>query len=325
VTDAPTLADVHAAAKRIAPYAHRTPVMTSRRLDERAERRVFVKCENLQRVGAFKFRGACNAVLQLPAGTSAVVTHSSGNHAQALACAAAVRGIKAHIVMPENAPRVKRAAVEGYGAEVVPCVPTLAAREAAARDVVARTGGAFVHPYDDARVVAGQGTAALELLESVPDLDAIVAPIGGGGLMSGTCIAARGTRPAVRLFAAEPKGADDAARSLAAGRLIPQTAPDTIADGLLTSLGAITWPIVRDHLEAVVTVTDEEIVAAIRFTLESMKLLVEPSGAVPIAAILSESFRAIGGVQRVGVIVSGGNVDLARLADLLRPSSGAKG
>ncbi|MBU1072354.1 pyridoxal-phosphate dependent enzyme, partial [bacterium] len=241
-------------------------------------------------------------------------THSSGNHAQALALAARLRGIPAHIVMPSTAPAVKRAAVEGYGARIVDCEPTLEAREAAARRVLQETGAVFVHPYDYPPTIAGQGTAALELLEQVPDLDAVVAPVGGGGLMSGTCLAARGRRPDIRLFGAEPAGADDARRSLAAGARIPQTCPDTLADGLLTSLGELTWPVLRDHLEDISTVTDEEIVRAMRLVWSRMKQLVEPSGAVPVAAVLTDGFRALRGLSRVGVVISGGNVDLGDLA-----------
>ncbi|MCP3904222.1 MAG: pyridoxal-phosphate dependent enzyme [Planctomycetes bacterium] len=303
---------VRAAAERIAPYAHRTPVLTSGAIDRVAGRRLWFKCENFQKIGAFKFRGATNCVLSLTDDEArrGVVTHSSGNHAQALALAARHRGITAHIVMPTTSPEVKCAAVREYGGVIHPCPPTLADRERVADVVLAETGGCFVHPYNDPRIIAGQGTCVLELLDEVPDLDAIIAPIGGGGLMSGTCIAARGVRPGIRLFAAEPAGADDAARSLAAGRLIPQTGPDTIADGLLTSLGDLTWPIVRDHVERVITVADDEIVAAMRLIMQRMKIVVEPSGAVSLAAALA---LAEPGVERLGVIVSGGNVDLDRL------------
>jgi threonine dehydratase len=242
-----------------------------------------------------------------------VATHSSGNHAQALALAARVRGCTAHIVMPENAPDVKRRAVAGYGATIYPCTPTLAARESTVATVIADTSATFIHPYNHPDVIAGQGTCGLELLEQAPDLDAIIAPIGGGGLMSGVSIAARGLRPDVRLFASEPAGADDAARSLAAGKLIPQTDPRTIADGLLTSLGDLTWPIVRDHVEAVLTVDDEEIVAAMRLVFERMNIVIEPSAAVPVAAALSKKFRELEDIDRVGVVISGGNLDLDNL------------
>lgn len=311
-----SFADIRAAADRIAGVAHRTPVMTSRLIDEQAGRRLYFKCEHLQRVGAFKFRGAWNSVAQLDEAAAArgVVTHSSGNHAQALALAAKLRGIPAHIVMPRTAPAVKKAAVAGYGAHIVECEPSLAARETTAAEVLADTGGTMIHPYDYAPTIAGQGTAALELLEDVPGLDAVVAPVGGGGLMSGTCLAVRGLNREVRLFGAEPAGADDAARSLAAGELIPQTGPVTVADGLLTSLGDLTWPILRDHLEAIHTVGEDEILAALRLVWSRTKQLIEPSSAVPVAAVLGARFRALEGLERVGVLLSGGNIDPADAA-----------
>lgn len=314
-TYAADLPAVRAAAARIAGFVHRTPVLTSDTLDRLAGRHVFFKCENLQKTGAFKYRGATNAVRNLTDSQAArgVVTHSSGNHAQALALAARVRGVPAYIVMPTTAPAVKRDAVEGYGGIVTTCAPTLEAREAAAAALVARTGGTLIPPFDHPDVIAGQGTAALELLEDVPDLDAVVAPVGGGGLLSGVCVAATGINPALRVFGAEPLGADDAARSKAAGAFLPQTAPDTIADGLLTSLGALTWPVVRDRVEHVYTVTDAQIRAAMRLIWERMKLVVEPSGAVGLAVVLTDEFRAINNVEKVGVVLSGGNVNLDRL------------
>jgi len=306
---------IHAAAVRIAGSAHRTPVSTCATLDALAGRQLFFKCEHLQKVGAFKFRGATNAVARLTdtQARNGVVTHSSGNHAQALALAARLRGIAAHIVMPRHAPAVKRQAVHDYGARIYPCEPTLVARESMAAEVAAATGTTFIHPYDNADVIAGQGTAALELLEQVPELDAIIAPVGGGGLLAGTCIAARSLTPSLRLFGAEPAGADDAARSLACGVRLPQNDPRTIADGLLTGLGELTWPIVRDHVDAVITVTDVQIVAAMRVLWERAKLLVEPSAAVPVAAMLSPQMVGSAGLERVGVILSGGNVDVGRL------------
>lgn len=309
------LRDVQNAAQRIEPYAHRTPVATCATLDRLAGRSLFFKCEQLQKVGAFKFRGACNAVMKLSdeAAARGVVTHSSGNHAQALALAARLRGIAAHVVMPSTASPVKRDAVVGYGARVIDCEPTLAARESSADAVIAETSATFIHPYDNPDVIAGQGTAALELLDQCGPLDAIVTPVGGGGLLGGTCIAAKGLNPAIRLFAAEPLGADDAARSKAAGRLIPQTAPNTIADGLLTSLGELTWPLVRDFVEDVFTVTEEQIVLAMRLAWERAKLLIEPSAAVALAAVLSDPFRKLAALSRVGVILSGGNVNLEKL------------
>ena len=315
-----TLESVREAAKCIEPYAHRTPVMTCAALDERAGRRVFFKCENFQKIGAFKFRGACNAVMNLADDVAGrgVVTHSSGNHAQALALAAKLRGIEAHIVMPSTALPVKRAAVEGYGGNVYVCEPNEKARRQRAEELVAETGGTLISPFDHPHVIAGQGTVTLELLDEVGTLDAIIAPIGGGGLMSGTCIAGRGMKPGVRLFGAEPTGADDAARSLAAGELIPQTNPNTICDGLLTSMGEVTWPIIRDHVETIFTVSDEQVIEAMRLVMQRMKIVIEPSAAVAVAAVLSDEFKSLpldasptsGGV---GVIISGGNVDLDHL------------
>ncbi len=312
ITYAANLEAVLEARRRISPYAHCTPVMTCATLDKLSGRELFFKCENLQKVGAFKFRGACNAVVRLPADVAGrgVVTHSSGNHAQALALAASIRGIDAHVVMPNNAPGVKRRAVQGYGATIYPCEPTLQAREALAAKVIEQTGATLIPPYDHPAVIAGQGTVGLELMEQAERLDAIVAPVGGGGLISGISVAVRGLNPAVRFFAAEPTGADDAARSMAAGRLIPQTKPDTIADGLLTSLGELTWPIIRDHVERVITVTDKQIVAAMRLVWERMKTMIEPSSAVAVAAVLTGEFKSLEGISRVGVVLSGGNVDL---------------
>lgn len=306
------LAAIEAAAERIAGFAHRTPVFTCATLDRLAGRRLFLKGEHLQKGGAFKFRGACNAVLRLSEAAAArgVVTHSSGNHAQALALAARIRGIPAHVVMPRNAPIVKRRAVEEYGARVVPCEPTLVARERNAADVMQETGAVFIPPYDHADVIAGQGTAALELVTDAPGLDALVAPVGGGGLLSGSCIAAKALSPGIRVVGAEPLGADDAARSKASGRLLPPAGSDTIADGLLTGLGALTWPVVRDLVDEIVTVTEAEIVHAMRLAWERAKQLVEPSAAVALAVAMGP---ALSGARRVGVILSGGNVDLDRL------------
>ncbi len=304
------LFDIRAAAERLAGRAHRTPVMTCRTLDEMAGRALFFKVESLQRVGAFKFRGACNAVMKLSEEDArrGVVTHSSGNHAQAVALAARERGIPAYIVMPSSAPEVKRRAVEGYGAQVTTCRPVLADREATAARIQEETGATLVHPYDQADVIAGQGTVALELLEQAPGLDAVVTPVGGGGLLSGVALACRELAPSLRVFAGEPTGADDAFRSKAAGRRILQTGPQTIADGLLTSLGSLTWPVVRDLVEEVVLVTDDEIRASQRLVYERMKLVLEPSAAVPLAAVLTEDFRARPGLERVGIVFSGGNV-----------------
>lgn len=299
---------------RISPFIHRTPVLTSRTFDELAGLSVFFKCENLQRVGAFKIRGATNAVRSLPEEVArrGVCTHSSGNHAQALALAARERGIPAWIVMPSTAPAPKRAAVEGYGATVVECEPTLVAREATAARIVAETGAEFVHPYDDPRVIAGQATCAAELLEDVRDLDALICPVGGGGLISGTCLAVSELAPHVQVFGAEPELAGDAFESKRRGERQGAFPPRSIADGLLTSLGERTWPFVRDRVEAILPVDEPEIVAATRFLWERMKLVVEPSGATVVAAVLRHA-PALRRFRRVGAILTGGNVDLDRL------------
>ncbi|MDJ0755279.1 MAG: pyridoxal-phosphate dependent enzyme [Ardenticatenaceae bacterium] len=309
----PTLTDIHAAAVRIAPYAHRTPVVTNHSLNKRLGATLFLKCENLQKVGAFKFRGAANAVFSLSEDEAqrGVIAHSSGNHAQALALAARLRGIPAHIVMPSNAPAVKKAAVAGYGAKITFCEPTLEAREATQAEIVVQTGATIIHPYNDLRVIAGQGTAAVELLAEVPDLDVIMTPVGGGGLLSGTAVAANALKPDIRVIAGEPTGADDAYRSLQAGRIIPSVRPQTIADGLLTSLGTLTFPIIQAHVEQIVTVSEEEIINTMRFLWERTKLIVEPSAAVPVAALWHKKVDLRG--LNVGVILSGGNVDLEKL------------
>jgi len=305
--------DIEKAAVRIAPYARRTPVLTSASLDDAAGARLFLKCENMQRVGAFKFRGACNAVFSLDDAEAAkgVATHSSGNHAQALALAARLRGVPAYIAMPRNAPAVKRAGVEGYGGIITFCEPTVESRESTLARIVAQAGAEVVHPYNDRRVIAGQGTAALELLADVPDLDVVVTPVGGGGLLSGTALAAHGAGKRIRVIGAEPKQADDAYRSIEAGRILPSVNPQTIADGLRTSLGELTFAVISREVEQIVTVSEEAIVAAMRLVWERVKIIVEPSGAVPVAALLEGGFRAPG--KRIGVIVSGGNVDLDAL------------
>jgi threonine dehydratase len=303
------------AAQRIKGAVHRTPVMTCQTLDRLAGRRLFFKCENLQKVGAFKYRGATNAVRKLndAEAVRGVVTHSSGNHAQALALAARERGIPAYIVMPRNAPAVKKAAVEGYGGQVTLCEPTLADRERVAAEVMARTGATLIPPFDHPDVIAGQGTTALELLEDVPDLDALVVGVGGGGLLAGCTVAAKAMKPDILVFGAEPSGADDAARSKAAGKWLPQTDANTIADGMLTSTGQLTWPVIHDLVDRVFTVTDDEIRTAMRLVWERMKLIVEPTGAVGAAVALSEAFRARPDAGKVGVIFTGGNVNLDKL------------
>jgi threonine dehydratase len=307
------LATVRAARARIAPHVHRTPVMTCRSLDEAAGARLYFKCENFQKVGAFKARGAVNAVFSLgdEEARRGVVTHSSGNHGAALAYAAGRRGIPAWIVMPDNAPAIKQANVRGFGGVIRFCAPTVAAREAACAAVQAETGATLVHPYNDWRVIAGQGTAALELLEEVPDLDIVVAPCGGGGLLSGTAIVAKAMQPGVRVFGAEPAGADDACRSLAAGHIVPQDDPRTIADGLRTSLGEKTFAVLSRLADGIGTASEAAIVRAMRTTWERMKIVIEPSSAVPLACLLEGTIPA--GGARVGVVLSGGNVDLDRL------------
>ncbi len=308
-----SLSDIEEAAARIAPHAHRTPVLTSSALNRILDAEIFFKCENFQKVGAFKFRGACNAVASLSASEleRGVATHSSGNHAAALALAARLLGSRALIVMPENAPAVKKAAVEGYGAEITFCEPTLVARETTLEAILDREGCVAIHPYTDLRIIAGQGTAVAELLADPPDLEVVMAPIGGGGLLSGTAIAATEMRPGIRVVGAGPDGADDAYRSLQEGRIVPSLEPRTIADGLLTSFGSLTFPIVRERCEGIVTVEEESIVAAMRLVWERMKILIEPSAAVPVAAILEKRSEIPG--RRIGVILSGGNVDLNSL------------
>ena len=307
--------DIRDAAKRIEPFARKTPVETCGTLDRLAGREIFLKCENLQKVGAFKFRGACNAVMGLDDAEAArgVVTHSSGNHAQALALAAKMRGINATIVMPSDAPRVKRAAVEGYGATVVECEPTQDAREHNAKVIVERDGATFISPYNDHRIIAGQGTTYLELHEQVADLDALIVPLGGGGLLSGMSIAARALNPDIRIIGVEPQLADDAAESLRTGRIVPQRPPRTIADGLRTSLGTLTFPIIQQNVDEVVSVSDEAIVCAMHLIWERAKLVVEPSAVVGVAAVFQEDFKARAGMERTAVVLSGGNLDLSAL------------
>jgi threonine dehydratase len=309
----PSIEEVLQAAERIRPFAHCTPVFTCKSLNKRTQADLYLKAENLQKVGAFKFRGACNAVISLlpEKAERGVATHSSGNHAQALALAARLRGITAYIVMPRNAPKVKVDGVAGYGGRITFCEPTLEAREEKLEEVVLRTGATVVHPYNDSRVIAGQGTAALELIEQVPNLDVVMTPVGGGGLLSGTAIAFSALSPRTRIIAAEPEGADDACRSLLAGRILPSLHPQTIADGLLTSLGTLTFPIIQKHVERIVTVSEEAILAAMRFIWERTKLIIEPSAAVPLAVFWEDKIDLKG--LRIAVILSGGNVNLDQL------------
>jgi threonine dehydratase len=314
-----TLEDVREAAGRLAGVAHRTPVVSSRTLDDQAGACVFVKCENLQRMGAFKFRGAYNFLSSLSPRERerGVVAFSSGNHAQGVALAARLLGVSATIVMPTDAPAVKLAATRGYGAEVVHYERERSHREEIARAVAAERDATLVPPFDDARIVAGAGTAALELLEDVPDLDAIVVPVGGGGLMGGTAVAAHGRNPSIAIYGVEPQAGDDFAQSLARGERVTIPVPKTIADGLQTTApGELTFAIAREHVNAVATVSDEELCAAMRFAFERMKLVIEPSGAAALAALLHKRIPDLAG-KRVGAIVSGGNIDPVRYAELV--------
>jgi len=312
----PRLEHVIAAADRIAGHVHRTPVLTCSGLDHLAGASLFFKCECLQKTGAFKARGATNAVLALDAADAArgVLTHSSGNHAAALARAASIRGLEAHIVMPRDASRVKRAAAESYGATIHLCDGP---RDEAAAELAASTGAVLVHPSNDPMVIAGQGTAALELLDQIDDLDLVVTPVGGGGLLSGTALAVEPRAPGTRVVGAEPSGADDAFRSLQQGRIVPSVNPRTIADGLRTSLGDLTFEILRSHGVEIVTVDDQRTIEAMRLLLERMKLLVEPSSAIALAAVLDPRSGLTG--RRIGIILSGGNVDLDALPWASRP------
>ena len=312
---APSLADIRIAHARIAPHIHRTPILTSREVDAAAGARLLFKCENFQRTGAFKARGAYNAVLSLSETEAerGVVTHSSGNHAAALAMAARTRGIVAHVVMPRNAPAVKKAAVRGYGARIVECEPTLAAREAAAAQIVAETGAMLIPPFDHHDVIAGQGTCVVELLEDAGvELHAVTCPVGGGGLLAGTAIAANALASGLPVIAAEPQAADDAARGFAAGVLQPQRLPvSTVADGLTTAMSPLTFDIMRQQVREVVTVSEAAIIEAMRLVWTRMKIVIEPSSAVPLAAILEHRWDARG--KTVGLILTGGNVDIDRL------------
>ncbi|HCT54425.1 MAG TPA: serine dehydratase [Balneola sp.] len=309
----PTLSDIKAAHQVIDPYAHRTPVLSSNKVNIHANASVFFKCENFQKVGAFKFRGACNAVLTLSDKDTeqGVATHSSGNHAQALALAARIRGIKAYVVMPENAPKVKVEAVKNYGAEVTFCEASLDAREGTLKKVVERTGATTIHPYNDARIIAGQGTSAIEFLEECPFLDVIMTPIGGGGLLSGTALAAKSINPDIEIIGTEPKEADDAYRSFKEGKLIPAYSTHTIADGLRTSLGELPFQIIQKNVDDILTVDEESIISAMRFIWERMNMIIEPSCAVPVAALFNNQKRFVG--KKVGIIITGGNVDLDNL------------
>ena len=306
----PTLQDMRAAQDRIGPYVHRTPVLTSQYLDDLTGAELFFKCENLQKAGAFKARGASNAVFGLTAEQArrGVATHSSGNHGTCLSYAAGRRGIPCTVVMPHTAPQAKKDAVRGYGGIVVECEPSTTSREAVFAEVVANTGAEFVHPYNDPRVIAGQGTCSAEMIEQVENLDAVIAPIGGGGMISGTCLALSNLAPQIRIYAAEPRNADDAYRSFKAGHIIADDAPVTIADGLKVPLKDLTWHFVSTHVTDILTASEHEIVAAMKIMWKRMKIVIEPSSAVPLAVILKNKDIFAG--QRVGVVITGGNVDL---------------
>jgi threonine dehydratase len=309
----PTLSDIQAAHSRIKPFIHWTPVMSSQLLNELFGCDLFFKCENFQKVGAFKFRGATNAVLSLTAEEKkrGVVTHSSGNHAAALSLAARMNGVKANIVMPENAPVVKKNAVAGYGAEITFCKPTLQAREETTRAIMEKTGATLVHPYDNFNVICGQGTAALELINEISDLDIVLAPVGGGGLMSGTSTCVKGTNRLIHVIGAEPLNANDAYLSLTTGKLVPSVNPVTVADGLLTSLSELTFSVIRKNVDEILTAKEESIIECMLLVWERMKIIIEPSSATVLAVIKEnpEIFRG----KRAGLIISGGNVDFRKL------------
>jgi len=309
----PTLSDILAAHERIQAYIHRTPILTSSAINEIAGCEIYFKCENFQKVGAFKARGAANAVLKLSPENRAkgVATHSSGNHAAALARAATVAGIPSYIVMPSNAPEIKKKAVKGYGGEIIECEPTLQARESTLEAVVERTGAVFIPPFDYIDVIEGQATCVLELLEDQPDLDIVMAPVGGGGLLGGTALAVHYLDPDIEVIAGEPQGADDAFRSLQTGSIQPNTATNTIADGLLTTVGKLNFDLIQAYVKDILLATDPQTIEAMRLLYERMKIVIEPSGAVTLAALLANKERFAG--KKVGIILSGGNVDLGKL------------
>lgn len=309
----PTLDDMIAARARIDAHIHKTPVLTSRMLNELTGAELFFKCENFQKAGAFKARGASNAVFGLSDAQAAkgVATHSSGNHGTCLSYAAGRRGIPCTVVMPRTAPQAKKDAVRGYGGRVVESEPSTSSREAVFAEVVAESGAEFVHPYNDPRVIAGQATCSAELIEQVADLDAVIAPIGGGGMVSGTCLTLSNLAPGIKVYAAEPLNADDAARSFRAGHIIADDAPDTVADGLKVPLKELTWHFVQNHVTDILTATEEEIVDAMKLIWKRMKIVMEPSSAVPLATIIKNPEVFAG--KRVGVIITGGNVDLDKL------------
>jgi threonine dehydratase len=318
----PTFQDVLDAHERIRPYVHRTPVLTSTYLNDLTGAELFFKCENFQKAAAFKVRGASNAVFGLSDEMAArgVATHSSGNHALSLAYAAGRRGIACHVVMPSTAPQAKKDAVIGYGGKITECEPSTSSREEVFAQVEAQTGADFVHPYNDPRVIAGQGTCSRELVEQVEGLDAVVAPIGGGGMISGTCLSLSNIAPDVKIYAAEPQQADDAARSFRAGHIIADDAPVTVADGLKVPLKELTWHFVSNHVTDILTASEQEIIDAMRLTWARMKIVMEPSSAVPLATILKN--RDVFAGKRVGIIITGGNVDLDRLPWMYKMEQG---
>lgn len=309
----PTFTDVVDAHVRVQQFAHRTPIFTSESIDRIVGGKIYFKCENFQKAGSFKFRGAINAVMSLTdeAAQRGVGTHSSGNHAAALALAANMRGIAAHVVMPKNAPDIKKKAAAGYGAHIYFCEPTLEARESALNRIISETGAIEIHPYNNFDVIAGQGTAVKELLEAEPDLGTVLVPVGGGGLLSGSALSVRHLAPGAKLIACEPEGADDAYQSFIKGEIVPSTNPKTIADGLLTSLGELNFAIIKEKVDQIVTVTEASIIEAMRLVWERMKIIIEPSSAVPLAAVIEAKIDPRN--KKTGIIVSGGNVDLETL------------
>ncbi|NOZ46826.1 MAG: pyridoxal-phosphate dependent enzyme [Chlorobi bacterium] len=313
MSEIPQFSNILAAKQRIASFVHHTPVLTSKSINHILGAEIYFKCENFQKVGAFKFRGATNAILNLSNKEVAkgVATHSSGNHAAALALAAKNKGIPAYIVMPENAPGIKKKAVAGYGAKIVYCEPTLQAREIALGQVIRKTGAYFIHPYDNFDVICGQGTAALELMEEIDDLEIVMAPVGGGGLLSGSAISVKEINSKCKVYAAEPEMADDAYKSFKSGKLVPSVNPKTIADGLLTSLSNLTFNIINNKVDDILLVDEKSIVHAMKMVWERMKIIIEPSSSVPLAAILKNSFQFKS--KKIGIIISGGNVDLSNL------------
>lgn len=309
----PAIDDIVKAYELIKPYINRTPVMTSSTLNSIFGCSIYFKCENFQKVGAFKFRGASNAIWSLTEeeASRGVATHSSGNHAQALSLAARMRGISATIVMPDNSPMVKKDAVAAYGGRIIFCKPTLEARESTLKAEIEKSGAREIHPYNNFQVISGQGTAALEMLEDVPKLDYLLTPVGGGGLLSGTLITVSSLSPDTKVIAAEPKGADDAYRSILKGEIVPSVNPKTIADGLLTSLGTLTFPIIKKHINRIITVSEDSIKAAMRLVWERMKIIIEPSSATTLSVIMENT--DLFASANVGIIISGGNVDLGHL------------